>query len=264
MKTQLGKASFKTRRAGAWADFRSSFLNHLGSWSAAALILAGAGAFALLRGWVSTLPPEPLVVLLLAAAAWLVWAFIRIRSLESGIAAATTVAEKRDESRQPDRMEFVTHFGLWWRIDRDQPYVEDCPYCPCCDSPRKLVQISWHPEVKFKCPQTGTEAQIFDHVPIGLSEALSTLYGTYGNQGQRLDQHVRRQLARIKALDPKADESELARRVFELTPLNRIPSDERMRILAQHQDAEAAVAFVVNHIDHYYPILRAEEGADDI
>jgi hypothetical protein len=50
----------------------------------------------------------------------------------------------------------VTHFGVWWRVHRDDEYIEDFPYCSCCDPHRKLVQTAWHPDEVFMCPHTKT------------------------------------------------------------------------------------------------------------
>ena len=68
--------------------------------------------------------------------------------------------------QEPDKDErdarFVTHLGVWWKIYVDSEYIEDFPYCACCEPRLKLVQTEWHPDEVFKCPKTNTELKLYD------------------------------------------------------------------------------------------------------
>ena len=107
-----------------------------------------------------------------------------------------------------DESRLVTHYGVWWKLYPDSDYMEDFPYCPCCEPPQKLVQTDWYPDEKFKCPKSGTVVQLYDGIPWKLEKVRKELYDAYFGR-RRLDEPFFRELRRLKELHPDRDESGL-------------------------------------------------------
>lgn len=167
-------------------------------------------------------------------------------------------------ARQPRHNErdarFVTHLGVWWKVHTDGEYIEDFPYCPCCNPPKKLVQTEWHPDEVFKCPATSTEVKLYDAVPRKLRDVLQSLYSSYFS-GHRLYEELDRRLSQRKELFPQKNELELLREVLESDPFNRIPKEERETILARFPKLSDAMQYFLRHGKHYSRYVR--KGRDD-
>jgi len=86
------------------------------------------------------------------------------------------------EQKTPEddrKFRFVTHLGVWWKIYPDSKYIEDFPYCPCCEPKKKVVQLEWFPHEIFKCPATETEIRLIDRAPMKRHSMLRGLYNMY-------------------------------------------------------------------------------------
>jgi hypothetical protein len=154
---------------------------------------------------------------------------------------------------------FVTHYGVWWRIYSESEYIEDFPYCPCCESRKKLVQTEWHPDEVFKCPATGTEVKLYDGVPRNRSDLLRRLRDAYFG-GARFEDELSREFQRLKELNPAANDLELLRRVFTFEPFNRIPREEVDAIFDRFQNAQEVLFFIRRNHRAYRRFLRRIAG----
>lgn len=231
-------------------------LQHLGT-VIVAFLVSGGYLVALnwvtsFRTWVRGIPSDwiltPLVLLLV-----LVGVLVRIN-----LRQRIRLAQMEHRTPEDDRnARFVTHFGVWWRVYPDSEYIEDFPYCPCCEPKKKLVQTQWYPDESFKCPVIGTEVKLYDHIPVKLEHALESLYNSYfDRQGDRLMSFLFREYNRRKELEPQANEMDLIRALFTEAPLNRIPPEERDKILRQCSNRHDAFSFLRRHHRFYRDYLR--------
>ncbi len=147
---------------------------------------------------------------------------------------------------------FVTHLGVWWKIYPDAEYIEDFPYCPCCDPKMKLVQIDWHPDEIYKCPKTDTEYKLYDTIPTKREEVLSGLYRAYfRGLGSRFESEFYSERDRLKRLNPDISDKELSEKLFELEPLCKIPKKEKDEIFQRYPNPASALQFIEDHFSRY-------------
>lgn len=171
--------------------------------------------------------------------------------------------------QEPDKDErdarLVTHLGVWWKIYLDSEYIEDFPYCPCCDPKLKLVQTDWDPDEVFKCSKTGTEYKLYDKMPRERRQVLESLYSTYFNAlHPRLHKNYLSKFRRIKELHPDMPEAEITKKLFELKPLSFLPLDEKIEIIAKHSNPMQALHFVERHFNSYKKYLRQKDVSENL
>ena len=142
-----------------------------------------------------------------------------------------------------------------WKIYPESFYIEDFPYCPCCESKKKLVQTEWYPDELFKCPTTGTEIKLYNEVPTKLHALLRNLYLTYFS-GDKLEEEMMSEFHRLKALYPTEDELQLARRIFAVEPFNKIPKEEVDVLFARFQRPHEIFYFLRRNYQSYRKYFR--------
>ena len=167
---------------------------------------------------------------------------------------------KQEPDKDEKELRLVTHLGVWWKLYSNSEYIEDFPYCACCDPKLKLVQKDWNPDEVFKCPKTGTEYKLYDTVPIGRVQVLDSLYRTYfqGLPTQLLKAYSS-ELRRIKELHPDMPEAEITEKLFEMEPFSFLPPKERKEIIGKHPNPMQAFHFVERHFDSYKKHLKQKK-----
>lgn len=163
--------------------------------------------------------------------------------------------------QEPDKDErearFVTHLGVWWKIYVDSEYIEDFPYCTCCEPRLKLVQTEWHPNEVFKCPKTNTELKLYDKIPREREQVLDSLYKAYFKGiSSRFQKAYMTEFQRIKELNPNIPELELTEILFEMEPLSRLPLEDKQAIINKNPNPMQAFDFVDRHYDSYKKHLK--------
>lgn len=168
---------------------------------------------------------------------------------------------KQEPEKNEEDARLVTHLGVWWKIYSESEYIEDFPYCSCCDPKLKLVQIEWHPDEVFKCPKTGTEYKLYDKVPREREQVLSSLYSAYF-QGLSTQFHkaYSSEFRKIRELNPDLSEVEITKKLFEMKPLSFLPSEEQEAIISKHPNPMSAFHFVERHFDTYKKYLKQKNG----
>ena len=147
---------------------------------------------------------------------------------------------------------FVTHVGVWWKIYTDSEYIEDFPYCSCCNPRMKLVQIGWHPDEIYKCQTTDTKYKLYDKIPREKKSILESLYSAYfRGLGGQFESRYYDEIQRLKELNSDIDDLELCNKLFELGPLSKIPDKEKDEIFAKNSNPHSAFHFVQRHFPHY-------------
>ncbi len=201
----------------------------------------------IVRDWVRGIPTEwvltpfLLLLVLLAVFIMITWKqHQRIQDIEQ------QPPSKNEEGR------FVSHYGLKWLMYWDSGYMEDFPYCTCCDKPSRLVQTEWVEDEQFQCPITKVDYKIFDEFPRKRNEVIRVLFSAYFERlpGNWESLFSAKLLAK-KELNPDMDEESLTRWLFSERPLNRIPIEERERIIEKYPHARAAIAFIDRHFRAY-------------
>lgn len=162
-----------------------------------------------------------------------------------------SIKDKRDAN-------LVTHCGVWWNIYFDSEYIEDFPYCTCCTPPKKLSQIEWYPDEIFQCPITKTQFKLFgEEVPLKRHRVVDGLYDAYF---RGLDKRIKlaffEEHRRLKELNPQILDSELFDKLFQLSPLNRIPKEELEDIRKRFPDPDQAFHFIDRHFTKYKKYLK--------
>ena len=229
----------------------------------AAFLLSGGYLIAInklqeFQAWVRMVPTDyvltPFVLLVVITGA--LW---RINRKQKQQLAQIAQQPRSDEKEA----RFVTHFGVWWKLYPDTEYIEDFPYCPCCEPHMKLVQTEWHPEEAYKCPKTGVAYKLYDNVPRGKGQILNSLYTSYfRGLGVRFRRRYMTELGKLKELHPELSDGEITSRLFSLAPLVEIPEKERQNIIAKHENPIAAFRFVERNFLSYkkYFKKKADEG----
>lgn len=256
----------------SWVDFIKAsvrkiwdgFLDNLGV-LVAAFIVSGGYLVAInkiqqLQAYVRTIPTDyvltPLVLLLIALVA-----LVRINRKQS---AALDEIRKEPKRKNEREARFVTHLGVWWKLYLDSEYIEDFPYCPCCDPRMKLVQTEWHPDETYICPKTKVVYKLFDRVPRERADVLPQLYAAYFRGfGQNFHMEYITELRRIKALKPDIDDAALTRELFKLRALASIPEAEREELIAKNPDPMKAFHFVEQHFSHYRQYFKRRFDDDE-
>ena len=173
---------------------------------------------------------------------------------------------KLEQNPETDEREgrFSTHLGVWWKIYPESEYIEDFPYCACCDPKLKLVQTEWHPDEVFKCSKTQTEYKLYDKVPREREQVLESLYSTYFHGfPDQFRKDYSTELRKVKELNPDMPDEEITSQLFNMFPLSRIPDEETVKIIKKHENPMQAYHFVERHFDSYKKYLK-KNGKWDI
>lgn len=212
-----------------------------------------------LRSAVREVPSEyfltPLVLVMIALGALLRITFNQRRAISD--LEQVPLKDEKDAR-------LVTHLGVWWKVYTDTEYIEDFPYCPCCEPHVKLVQKEWHPDEVYECPVTKTEIKLYDGVPRERDDILQSLYRTYfkGLPPQLRERYLE-EFHRIKALEDDVSDQELNRRLFELDPLCLIPPEEKEKIFSKNPDPMQAYDFVDRHFRGYRKYFKRDEAGSE-
>ena len=159
---------------------------------------------------------------------------------------------QQDPMKDESDARFVTHFGVWWKFYPKAEYIEDVPYCSCCDPRLKLVQIEWHPDEVFVCSSTKTEYKLFDGIPREKEDIINSLYKTYfSGLGDKLFKQFNSEHRRLKELNPNANDSELTEALFKIKPLSNIPKEELEKIFQKHNNPVSAYHFIDRNYSYY-------------
>lgn len=238
-------------------SFTDGLMKHLGT-AIGVFIVSGGYLIALsklqeFQTWVREIPTDYVLTPFVLVA---VFAFALIRINHKQRQDLQKIVEQPKLDNKESRM--VTHYGVWWKLYPESDYMEDFPYCPCCSPPRKLVQIEWHPEEKFKCPSTGTEVQLFDGIPWELEKVRSRIYDAYFG-GQGIEEPFLKEFRRLKELNPEKAEKELLADIFKISPFNRLPAAERNSLLQRFDRPHDLIFFVKKNMHFYRPLLRQSE-----
>ena len=165
--------------------------------------------------------------------------------------------------KDEDDAVIVTHLGVWWKLYPESEYIEDFPYCPCCDPKLKLVQTEWYPDEQFKCPKTGTEYKLYDEVPRERAQVVNSLYKVYFQRfPNQLHKAYSCELRKLKELEPDLDETELTKRMFEMKPLSSIPPEEQEAIIGKNPTPMSAFDFVERHFGSYKKYFKKQKDEE--
>ena len=176
------------------------------------------------------------------------------RNQQNQLSQLRQVPEKDERAAR-----FVTHFGVWWKVYLDSEYIEDFPYCTCCDHKLKLVQTEFYPNEIFKCPKTNTEYKLYDKAPLVKERVLESLYRTYfhGLPTQLRKEYFSEFLLK-KELNPDMPEAEISTKLFQMKPLSFIPLEERQEIIDKNPNPMRAFQFVERHYAFYKKYLKKQ------
>lgn len=154
---------------------------------------------------------------------------------------------------------FVTHCGVWWKIYRDSEYIEDFPYCPCCEPKRKLVQIQGFPDAEvYRCPNTKTDIKLFAGLPMDRIHILENLHDVYFGSQRTLQFYIKL-LDKFKMenkLRPDKEDKDILQKMFKAKPLNKIPKKMRNAILSRHSNPNDVFLEIQRDFNYYKRYLK--------
>lgn len=216
------------------------------------LALISFGAFILnyiknLQVWIREIPTDYILIPFLLMIVFIINLFSANRKLKKQLnkLELSPIKAKR-------RFRFLTHYGVWWKIIPDADYIEDFPYCSCCESRMKLVQIEDYPDEVFQCSNTLTKYKLYDNGQIERSRALRTLYYTlFQSFSRQFRELYSTEMNRIKNLFPDIEDESLTHKLFNLDPLKCIPKDKVTEIIDNHPNPMRAYYFVERNFASY-------------
>lgn len=199
-----------------WRQISAGFLNHLG----AALCIFSFFVITQIYfriGWikiqVEKLPSVWLFTVIIFLLLYVV--YLHIKRMREHVPPLVQPKQTGDELA----VRMVTHYGIWWKLDEEREYVEDFPYCPCCEPHKKLIQKEWHPDEVYYCPVTKNEIKIHggdDGMPVNREAALDSIYMTYfirsRQEFQRENAHIYQE---FKKENPNVDEKTVLNAMLE-------------------------------------------------
>jgi hypothetical protein len=244
---------FKASARKIW----DGFLDNLGILIAAFIVTGGylvaINKIQELQTWVRSIPTDyvltPFVLLMIALVA-----LVRINWRQS---VALKEIRQEPKKKNEKHARFITHLGVWWKLYVDSEYIEDFPYCPCCEPRLKLVQTEWHPDETYICPKTKVVYKLYDRVPRERADILEQLYSVYfQGLGDRFHARYTSELRRLKEMKPTLDNRSLTRELFQLRPLAAIPDQAREEIIQKNEEPMAALHFVERFFPHYKQFLK--------
>jgi len=151
----------------------------------------------------------------------------------------------------------VTHCGVWWKIYPSSEYIEDFPYCTCCEPSKKLKQTEWFQDEVYQCPETKNDFKLFDDIPRKREEILSGLYNTYFKSlGLQVERAFFAEHHRIKELNTGISEKDLFDKLFSIPPFNRIPKEDLEEIRKKNSNPISAFHFIERHFSQYKQFFR--------
>jgi|GEM_PF-2040791 len=155
---------------------------------------------------------------------------------------------------------FVTHLGVWWKVFDDIGYIEDFPYCPCCEPHKKLIQTEWYPDEVYRCPSTGTEVKLYDEVPRKRREILDYLYRAYcKSPGQQLEVYLFKRRKSLGEINPDKQDDELTELQFQEPPLSRLLTKDRDSLRQRFPNYHNLFSFLCRNFDAYADYLVPEK-----
>lgn len=154
----------------------------------------------------------------------------------------------------------VTHCGVWWMVDEGTGYIEDFPYCPCCEKKKKLIQTEWYPDEVYRCPATGTEIKLFDEVPRKRRDIIESLYRAYcKTPGEQLEMHLFKKHKLLRELHPDEDEQDTLKRLFRESVLSKLPDTDKEHLLQRFPNYHNLFSFLRRNFDAYAKHLLPEQ-----
>ena len=244
---------FKSSSKTVWESFLNNAVVLLTAFFLSGGYLVAINKIQEFQAWVREIPTDyvltPLVLLIVAIAV-----LVRINQKQKEELSKFQEEPVTDEADA----RFVTHVGVWWKVYTDSEYIEDFPYCSCCNPRMKLVQTEWHPDEIFKCPKTDTEYKLYDRVPREKETILESLYSAYfRGLGNQFESSYYDELQRLKELNPDIADLELCNKLFELGPFSKIPEDEKQEIFSNNSNPHTAFHFVQRHVPPYKKYFKA-------
>ena len=164
----------------------------------------------------------------------------------------------KKKMQNPIEVRFVSHWGVWWKLYPKEEYIEDFPYCSCCDPKRKLVFSGSSPGealqgAGYMCPLTNTAQKILHPVWTNPRQAaLNDLYDLYFRKmPTQFKSLFLRERKMIIDSDPEIDPKELTKKLFSMRPFDKIPEKAIEHIISKHSDSMAAFHFIQKNYAHY-------------
>lgn len=241
-------------KQSSWQIWRG-FLQNIG-WALFLFFLSGGYIFAIktfqqFQKFVRNIPSD-----------WIILPFVFFSVLLLLIIHKQRGRLKHIEKHAPPESEkgyLITHCGVWWKIYDESQYIEDFPYCPCCDHKKKLVQTEWYPDEVYKCPSTGVEVKLYDEVPRKRNQILNLLYKSYFTGGRKdFEKFLLKSFERRKTLNPDKKDREILEEMFAKTPLKNIPKTEREKILEIFENYSDVFSFIADNFGHYRRYFKKE------
>jgi len=151
---------------------------------------------------------------------------------------------------------FISHHGVWWNIDSKYEFIEDFPYCSCCDHKMKLIETEKYPTEKFICPETKNQYEL----PANRSDIVSDLYEMYfENFPPQFSRYFFSEIDRIQRLSLDISNEKLMNNLFKMKPLCRIPRKEKRKIFAKFNNPASAFNFVDSHYNFYKKFFKKKK-----
>lgn len=151
--------------------------------------------------------------------------------------------------------EFQSYGGVLWKVFPFARYVEQSPYCTCCDPPRVLARNGdiLGDQNLLTCPVSGRNLHIVNNGAPRRVEASWELVTTswFHNFGKILLEETARQ----RELHPHESDKEIFRRVMRCAPQKKIPRREIWRLKRRFATPMEILNYLERHQGRYWKYM---------
>lgn len=199
---------------------------------------------------INSIPSHYLLTLIIVLALYILYlniiAFRRNRIFKN--------LERQSRLREEPEDRLITHFGVWWKINDTIEWIEDFPYCSCCEPKNKLIQREGFPNELYHCWKTKTEYKVYGEggIPITREQALKGLrYSYFEKPKDEVRNEVEEEFAGIKKDNPSLSDESILRKLLEKPPFTILTKEQRDKMISKYNTVEKLGKFVAENIKYY-------------
>ncbi|HSC11193.1 MAG TPA: hypothetical protein VLC97_09490 [Rhodanobacteraceae bacterium] len=242
-----------------WRKFADSFADHAAAWLVATIGAAVLLVLGIAKGYLLGLAgPIDHALAMIGYRSW-AYAVVVILALCLFFEWRWRVLRKRLKIWQPGESDFQPYGGVLWKVFPRDGYVEESPYCTCCDPPRVLGSTEIADRfAPLRCPIQATELNI---VVDGFARPVRDTWDAISKAWfhEVLERELTTTYFRLKELHPDDDETALLKRVFGEEPQNRIPKRLLRPVFRRYKTAFEIFKFIGQNPRQYWRYLIAKK-----
>jgi hypothetical protein len=185
------------------------------------------------------------------------WAAILFLAIAALVGLIGLFVARHQLAKTQGAWTYRAHYGVWWRLNARTGFVEEMPYCACCEPKTLLNAKEWFPDLVLVCPATKTEYRLYEgavHVPT-VDSAVENLRTAY-DPAISLRRHLYDLEYRYRSRNPEST-PDLARDwLLDQRPLKYLTRAQRRDLQNTCENASLVIERVTRHLDEYQQVLK--------